>query len=50
MNERTAELYSKQGNTDITELVDIDETTQCENCKEHDAKQESRFAHVEKLC
>ena len=33
VNERTAELYSKQRNTDITELVVIHETTQCETCK-----------------
>ena len=38
VNARTAELYSKQGNTDITE---IDETTQCGNCKEHIEKEES---------
>ena len=30
LTERTAELYSKQGNADIPELVIIDETTQCE--------------------
>ena len=45
MDARTAELYSKQGNIDIIELVVIDETTQCEKCKEHIAK--IFFAHVE---
>ena len=35
---RTAELYSNQGNTDITELELIDETTQCEKCEVHHAK------------
>ena len=40
-DECTAELYNKQGNTDITELVLIDEMTQCEACKEHNAKEKS---------
>ena len=40
-DERTTELYSKQGNTDITELVGIDEMTQSEICKEHNAKERS---------
>ena len=38
---RTAELYSKQGNIDITEFVVIDETKQCEKCREHNAKGKS---------
>ena len=38
---RTAELYSKQRNSGITELVVIDETTQCEKCTEHNAKGKS---------
>ena len=37
---RTAELYSREGNTDITELMVIDETTQCDEC-EHNAKGKS---------
>ena len=35
VDERTAELYSKQGN------ADIDETTQCKNCKENNPKYKS---------
>ena len=38
---RTAELYSKQGNTDVTELVDIDETAQFEKCNKLSAKESS---------
>ena len=38
---RAAELYSKPGNTDITELVVIDETTPCEECQEHNATRKS---------
>ena len=38
MDARTAELYSEQGNTDLTELTVINERTQCENGKEHGAK------------
>ena len=38
---RTADLYRKQGNTDITELVVINEMSQCEACKEHNAKGKS---------
>ena len=38
VNERTADLYSKQGHTDITELAVIDETTQWETFKRHKAK------------
>ena len=45
MDARKAELYSKPGNTDITELVVIDVTTQCEKCKEHNAKGNS-FLHM----
>ena len=45
VDERAADLYSKQGLTDITELVVIDETTQCEKCKEHDAKRKV-FLHM----
>ena len=41
VNARTAELYSEQCNTDITELAVIDETTQCEKCKEHNAEGKS---------
>ena len=41
MGARTAELYSEQGNIDITEFVVIDETKQCEKCKEHNAKGKS---------
>ena len=33
VHKRTAELYSEQGHTDITEIMIIDETTQCKNCK-----------------
>ena len=43
VNERTAELYSKQGHTDITELVVINATMQCETCKIHDAKGKSFY-------
>ena len=35
---RTAELYTKHVNTDIIELVIIDETTHCEKSKDHNAK------------
>ena len=35
---RTVELYSKQGNTDITELIVIGERTQCEIYEERNAK------------
>ena len=38
VDKRTAELYSEQGNIDITEIVVIDETMQCEKCQEHHAK------------
>ena len=38
---RTAELYSKQGNIDITEFVVIDEITQCKVCEEYNAKGKS---------
>ena len=38
---RTAEVYSEQGSTDISEHEVIDETTQCEKCKEHNAKGKS---------
>ena len=36
-----AELYSKQGNTDFTELTVLDVMTQCEACKEHNLKGKS---------
>ena len=36
--ERTAGLYSEQGNTDISELMVIDEMTQCDISEEHYAK------------
>ena len=35
--ECTVDLCSDQGNSDVTELMVIDETTQCENCWEHSA-------------
>ena len=38
VDERTAELYSEQGNDDITELVICEETTQCEICQKHNRK------------
>ena len=41
VNTRTAELCSKQGNTDISELPVIDATTQCEKCKEPNAEGKS---------
>ena len=41
VDERTAGLYSKQENTDSTELAVIDETTQCEKCKAHIAQGKS---------
>ena len=41
----TAELQSKEGNTDISEPVVIDETAQCEKCKEHNAKRKV-FLHM----
>ena len=41
MDERTAELYSEQGDADITELVDMDEMTTCDSYKEHNAKGKS---------
>ena len=34
-------LYSKQGNTAITELVVLDELTQCNSCKEQFANGKS---------
>ena len=37
-NERTAELYSEQGKTDLIELMMIDETMQCAVCQEHNPK------------
>ena len=43
VNERTAELHSKQGDIGTTELVVIDETTQCDECKEHKAKGKSFY-------
>ena len=46
VDKRTAALYSEQGNLDITELVVIDETTQCEKCQKHDAKGKCFFAKV----
>ena len=46
VNERTAELYSKRGQTNLSGLVVIDETTQCEKCKEHMQKK-SPVAHAE---
>ena len=41
VNARTAEMLSEQGNSDLTELVVIGVTTQCEACEEHIAKGES---------
>ena len=38
---RTAELYSKQGSTDITEVGVFEETTQCEKCQAHNANRKS---------
>ena len=43
VDERTVDLYNRQGNTDITEH----ETTQCENCKEHIAKGKVMSAQVD---
>ena len=37
MDAHTVELYSEQGNTDITDLVVINKTAQCGNCKECNA-------------
>ena len=45
MDAPTAAVYSEQGNMDITELMVIDEMTQCEKCKEHNAKGMS-FLHM----
>ena len=44
-NTLTAELYIEQGNTDVTELMVIDEMTLCRTR----CKMEVIFAHVEKL-
>ena len=39
LDERTAELHCKQGNSGITDLaVIIDEMKQCKICKEHNTK------------
>ena len=46
MDALTAELYSKQGNIDTTELADIGKTTQCGKCKEHNAKRKSFCTRV----
>ena len=41
MGARTAEFCSKHGNTDITELVDLDKATQCEKRTENNAEGKS---------
>ena len=41
VNTRTAALYSKQGSTDLTELMVVDEMTQCQVCREHNAEGKS---------
>ena len=46
VNERIVEMYSELVNTDITELVVIDESSQCETCKRQNARRVF-FAHVE---
>ena len=38
---RTAESYSEQGTTDLTEVMVIDEMTQCKVCIQHSAKRKS---------
>ena len=38
IDKRTAKLYSDQGNTELTKFIVIDEMTQCQVCKEHNAK------------
>ena len=38
MDTRTAEWYSKPGNTDVTDLVVIEETTQCEKVQRTQCK------------
>ena len=38
VDKRTSKLYSKQGNIDITEPMTFDEMTQCDMCKEHNAR------------
>ena len=40
---------TERGNTDITELVVIDEMTRCEASKEHNAN-ENLSAHVDQFC
>ena len=49
VTERTTELLSKQGNTDIAELAVISETTQSETCKDTTQK-EGPSASVESSC
>ena len=41
VNTRTAKLYSKQGSTDLTVLMVVDEMTQCKVCREHNAEGKS---------
>ena len=38
VDKRSAKLHTKQVNTDITELMISDETTQCEKNKDDNAK------------
>ena len=40
VNVRTAESYSEQGNTGLTELTVIDEMTQCKACKRYTAEED----------
>ena len=41
VNRRTAELCSEQGNTDLSEIMAIDEMMQCKVCKTPNAKGKS---------
>ena len=43
VDERTAKLYREQGYIDITALVVLDEMTQCEACKKHNASKGKSF-------
>ena len=38
VKDRTAELYSELGNSEITELLIIDQTMQCEMCRDRNGK------------
>ena len=49
VDERTTEVHSEQGNTGSTELVVMDEMTQCEIYSKNTMQKESLFANVDQF-